>query len=169
MLCWVSRIGTIGLTLCGTLAPVLPLALVPTVQPPTAVGASVGSAYGMLECLSASGQVALSLLAGLLRQAGGFRLGLRGLFACLVLSIPCTFYAQRTVATAVRAMRRVSRPRHALLAEARSADEEGLTHHPTAGLLADGGRGHDEGMCSTSSRVRPSARPFRVSTRQNSL
>ena len=36
-------------------APVLPLALVPTVLPPASVGAAVGQAYGQLEVLSNAG------------------------------------------------------------------------------------------------------------------
>ena len=110
-----------------------------------------------------------ALLAGLLRQSGGFRLALRGLFLCLCLfGLPLTFYARRAVEAAVRAMRFVSRPRHALLPEARHEWPEwpeARAHHP-AGLVDGVGKLSgvviDEQLLlrAASSRVRPNARPF---------
>ena len=94
-------------------------------QAATAFGTSVGAAYGLLECLSALGQVAISLLGGITRQAGGFPLALRAMFAGLLLALPATFYAQRAVERAVRAMRQIARPQHALLIEVQSRGDLG--------------------------------------------
>lgn len=160
LLCLLSRVGTIGLALCGTVAPVLPLALVPAVHPPLTVGASIGAAYGLLECLSSGGVVALNLLAGVARQAGGFRLVLRGLTTFLLLTLPSSWYARRSVERAVSAMRRTARPRHSLLTELLIEAD----HHDLApGSSLSGDIIFD--TRTTSSRVRPGARPFLVADR----
>ena len=166
LLCWMSRIGTIGLTLCATVTPVVPLALVPVVQPPATVGVSVGTAYGLLEAVSACGQVVVSVAAGAARQAGGFRLALRGLFCALVLSLPCTFYAQRCIVRAINAMRRVSRPRHLLLAEVLTPGQLGVdVREPTSRSAS----AEQLVPYACSSRVKPMARPFHVASREHSL
>lgn len=105
---WLPRIGVVCMALCSCVAPVLPLALVPTVLPPAYVGARVGRAYGQLDMFSALGQTLGSLSLGLARQTGGFTVALRVILAGIILSVPITIYAQRAMRTAVAAMERVN-------------------------------------------------------------
>ena len=54
---WLPRMGVSGIALCGVMAPVLPVALVPLVVPPSSAGTNVGRAYGQLEVWLTLGQV----------------------------------------------------------------------------------------------------------------
>ena len=61
---YLSRAALFGLTLAGTAAPVLPLALIPANAPL--------SAYGYIDSLSYAGQALATLALGGAREAGGF-------------------------------------------------------------------------------------------------
>ena len=137
---WLPNVGVFGLILCSGVAPVLPLALVPTILPPISAGAAVGSAYGQLDTPTSVGQVLGSLTIGAGRKAGGFGLALRLLFAGVLASLPFTYYAERTVTACASAMHRVLGSSHEMLIEA----AKDATPLPP--------------MSSTSSRLRPMAR-----------
>jgi len=68
---WNTRIAIATLSITGTVAPVMPLALVPANSP------SVGIAYGTLDSLFYIGQGGSTLLIGAARQSGGFSCALK--------------------------------------------------------------------------------------------
>ena len=109
---WLPRLGVLCMALCSAVAPVLPLALVPTVS----VGTRVGKAYGQLDMLTAAGQALGALSVGWARQTGGFGLALRTILLGILFSLPTTLYAQRAMRSAISAMHTIE-SRHALIAE----------------------------------------------------
>ena len=122
------RVGVFGLALCGVIAPVLPLALVPKILPPSSEGAALGHAYGLLETLSSIGETVITLLIGYARQTGGFRLALRVLFGGILLSWPCACGVRLSIKAAASASARAERPSHAMIAEADASPPREALH-----------------------------------------
>ena len=120
---WLPRIGVIGITFCGMIAPVIPLALVPSVLPPSSEGLSLSRAYGLLDTLSSIGQMLISLTVGATRQAGGYQPALRLLLGGVLLSLPLTVCVQRAIDESSRLTSRAQEPDHQLLIEVEEVQE----------------------------------------------
>lgn len=112
----------------------IPLALVPAVSTAGAsVGTSVGASYGKLETVFSAMQLALVLLLGWARQAGGFRLGLRLMLGCATVSVPSAAYAirsMRAVEVATRLLHQSASSRDLALLEAAELSEGSLLQAP---------------------------------------
>jgi len=153
-LAWLlPRLSVFGFAVCGTLAPVVPLALVPQVN---GVDASVGAAYGRLEMIFSGTQALIVLAVGAARQHGGFKLALRVLTTTMVLSIPITLLAMRLTTAAIVATRDKKGNLWALEEGPRSWSKDDLDVRG----VHDVGRQHSGG---TRHSARPTARLFRAS------